>query len=123
MGPHGASMGPLVCIATGAAALILYFDWKHTYIPIERPHIQGPRRAVSGRTGPRRAKTRLEAHPQPVRTFSLLGPRKALVLSLICISPRYLPLSCENFRPFALATPLYSINFRLIGGVLLGCAQ
>jgi hypothetical protein len=24
---------------------------------------------------------------------------------------------------FALATPLYSINFRLIGGVLLGCAQ
>jgi hypothetical protein len=29
----------------------------------------------------------------------------------------------ENFQPFALATPLYSINFRLIGGELLGCAQ
>jgi hypothetical protein len=29
----------------------------------------------------------------------------------------------EIFQPFALATPLYSINFRLIGGGLSGCVQ
>jgi hypothetical protein len=29
----------------------------------------------------------------------------------------------EIFQPFALATPLYPIIFRLIGGGLSGCAQ
>jgi hypothetical protein len=46
--------------------------------------------------------------------------------------PRYLPKANfshpvpwdpENFQPIALATPLYSINFRLIGGGLSGCVQ
>jgi hypothetical protein len=44
--------------------------------------------------------------------------------------PRYLPKAKfslfrgnEIFQPFALATQLYPINFRLIGGELLGCAQ
>jgi hypothetical protein len=44
--------------------------------------------------------------------------------------PHYLPKAKfslfrgnEIFQPFALATPLYPINFRLIGGVALGCAQ
>jgi hypothetical protein len=44
---------------------------------------------------------------------------------VLCQKRNFPTLFCgdEIFQPFALATPLYSTNFRLIGGELLGCAQ